>query len=134
MIARLLADLRRLRRWLAWARRVRQGDIAGAEALFTEDLETTHATSATAARQAASPTADQAAADGGGTDDPLLVVTSLDPAEVGRQRVQGEAILDTAAWLEASGWADLDAGERQVYASWLLERRAAYERGEARIS
>lgn len=132
MIARLLADLRRL---CCWLYPLGTGDIAGAEALFTEDLETTHAASATAARQAASPTADQAAADGGrGEDDPLFVVTSLDPAEVGRQEQFGPAILDAAAWLEASGWADVEAGERQIYASWLLQRRDAYEQQGAAIS
>lgn len=103
MIARLRADLRRFCRWLAWARRVRRGDIAGAEALFADP-------------------------------DPLLVATQLHPAEVGRQERFGAAILDTAAWLEANGFGDLDYGERQVYAMWLLETRDAYERGEVRAS
>lgn len=66
--------------------------------------------------------------------DPLATVSSLNPAEVGRQPQFGAAILDAAAWLEASGWHDDSAGERQVYASWLLEQRDAYERGEVGIS
>jgi hypothetical protein len=57
-----------------------------------------------------------------------------DPAEVGRQEQFGAAILDTATWLETHGWEGDDAGERQVYAFYLLERRAAYERGEVRSS
>ena len=61
--------------------------------------------------------------------DPLTIVSSLDPGEVGRQASRGAAILDAAAWLEASGWANDDRGEVQCYAAWLLKVRAAYERG-----
>ena len=62
--------------------------------------------------------------------DSRLDVTPLDPAEVGRQERFGAAILDTAAWLDANGWAGVCAGDRQVYAAWLLAARAAYERQE----
>lgn len=61
--------------------------------------------------------------------DPLEIVTSMNPVEVGRQASRGEAILDVAAWLRCSGWSDCDAGYLQQYATWLLSRRAAYERG-----
>lgn len=60
--------------------------------------------------------------------DPLLTVSSLDPREVGRQERRGGAILETAAWLEAAGWHDVETGDRQRYAAWLLEQRDAYER------
>ena len=50
------------------------------------------------------------------------------PSEVGRQKMFGAAILDTAAWLATHGWGDVGAGDRQVYASWLLEMRDRYER------
>lgn len=66
--------------------------------------------------------------------DPLLVVSSLDPAEVGRQPRQGDAIKDVAAWLAASGFADRPVGYRQCYALWLMDQRDAYERGEVRTS
>lgn len=39
MIRRLLANLRGVQAWIAWVRLVREGDIAGAEALFTERLD-----------------------------------------------------------------------------------------------
>lgn len=58
--------------------------------------------------------------------DPLLTVSSLDPVEVGRQAVRGDAILDVVAWLRANGWQD-DAGRLQRYAAWLIEARMAYE-------
>lgn len=61
--------------------------------------------------------------------DPLLIVTSLDPIEVGRQRSCAAAITDTVAWLEVSGFDDVDRGDLQRYALFLLEMRAAYERG-----
>lgn len=63
--------------------------------------------------------------------DPLLTVPSLDPAEVGRQASRGAAILDVVRWLDCQGWYGEDRGEVQRYACWLLERRAAYERGSA---
>lgn len=59
------------------------------------------------------------------TDDPPL---PLDPAEVGRQAIRGDAILQVADWLAVSGFADVQAGDRQQYAEWLLEQREAYER------
>jgi hypothetical protein len=48
---------------------------------------------------------------------------------VGRQASLGPAILDTAAWLEAHGWAGTDRGWLQCYALWLLARREDYARG-----
>lgn len=68
------------------------------------------------------------------TTDPLLSVTSLDPSEVGRQRIWVAAVNDTVAWLESSGWAGTPRGDLQCYAAWLLAKRAAYERQGAAIS
>lgn len=61
--------------------------------------------------------------------DPLLKVSWLDPSDVGRQASWGAAIHETVAWLEANGFADVGRGDLQRYAAFLLERRAAYERG-----
>lgn len=58
----------------------------------------------------------------------LFVEPARSSASVGRHERFGAAILDTADWLEAHGWRGVGAGDRQVYAAWLLERRAAYER------
>lgn len=65
------------------------------------------------------------------TADPLMLVTSLDPVEVGRQESQAEAILDVVRWLDCQGWYGEDRGDLQRYACWLLQARAAYERGSA---
>lgn len=51
-----------------------------------------------------------------------------DPSTVGRQEKFGAAILDVADWLQASGWSEAPAGDRQQYAAWLLGMREAYER------
>lgn len=67
------------------------------------------------------------------TESPLAV-TSLDPANVGRQRMWMAAVTDTVAWLEANGWSDVGRGDLQRYAAYLLEKRAAYERQGALIS
>jgi hypothetical protein len=56
----------------------------------------------------------------------------LDPLAVGRQESRGEAILDTAAWLESGAWGGDERGEVQCYAAYLLAARARYEHGTTR--
>lgn len=70
---------------------------------------------------------------------PQLFVSSLNPAEVGRQAVEGDAIKDVARWLEYEGWTgdeipttdgtETSAGRLQRFAGGLLRRREKYERG-----
>ena len=108
-----------------WTRR-RQ--VAGLEALFTDDAAyeaDTRAYEAAMARLAARG-ADCPLLDCG-TCERLTKVSSLDPRDVGRTTSQGEAITDVMLWLECSGWYGDDRGRLQQYALWLLERRAAYE-------
>jgi hypothetical protein len=109
MLGILIDRYRFLRAWWRCVTRKRR-QAAGLEALFTEPAQS--------ACPIPLPNCETC-----GT------VKPLDPAEVGRRERFGAAILETAAWLEASGWADVEAGERQVLAMWLLERRDAYERG-----
>lgn len=60
----------------------------------------------------------------------LRSVPVLDPTQVGRQAVEGDAILEVVGWLTVSGFADMPRGELQRYACWLLKARGDYERGE----
>ena len=94
-----------LRAWLAWARATRQ-QPSGLEALFT------------------APSECPIPVPNCGTCRPI----PFDPVEVGPAATPAEAILDVVAWLRAEGWQD-DAGYLQQYATFLLARRAAYERG-----
>lgn len=112
----LITRIRFLRAWLAWARSSSQQPTV-LEALFAAPTPS----------ECPLPLPDCETCG----PDPLAVVSSLDPIGVGRQQKRGEAILDVAAWLEASGWADVAAGERQQYACYLLRARADYERGGA---
>lgn len=57
----------------------------------------------------------------------LPAVSPRDPATVGRQLVEGAAILDIADWLAAHGFEDMERGELQRYAAWLRLVRAAHE-------
>lgn len=99
----MLRRLRYVRAWLAWVRSIREPEPSGLEALFTFDGVPERA-------------------------DPLLDVSSLDPAEVGRDRKPNN-IDDVAYWLAVSGFADWAWDKRRSYALWLLERRFAYEGG-----
>lgn len=62
---------------------------------------------------------------------PLRAASPRDPVTVGRQRVEGAAILDIADWLAAHGFADMERGELQRYAAWLRLVRAAHEPARA---
>lgn len=108
MIARIVAGLRRLWAWLCDP----TGELRADDARYAADTLELDAH----------------------RSEPLLVVSSLDPREVGRQEIEGDAILDVVRWLECSGWYGEDRGALQCYAVWLLRRRAAYEQQGAAIS
>jgi hypothetical protein len=54
---------------------------------------------------------------------------TTDHRDVGRGDLSKESISDVVRWLEREGWYGEDAGRLQVYAAWLIKRRASYERG-----
>lgn len=129
MIARLIACLRSLRAYWLWLAEVHEM-AKNDDAVYAADTAELKRARHPSLRDC--PTFDCAVCLElhGVRPDPRKFVTSLDPTRVGRQAVEGDAILDVSAWLASSGFADMPAGERQQYAAWILKTRAAYEKAQ----
>lgn len=150
MIGNIITSLRMLRLWWIWLTQP-TGDFALDDEIYARDTAALKSYDARARLRRHPSPRDCPTFDcrvclelHGVRPDPLLTVTSLDPVLVGRQAIEGDALLDVAAWLAANGWTGREgmsedhpedcAGRLQRYAAWLLKARAVYEKGQVTAS
>lgn len=137
MIARLIVHVRYLRAWWAWF-----CDPTGDFRLDDDRIaETTRALKSYDARMAARRPAPR---DCTSFDCVVCLEIHVDHTKLGRQAIEGAAILDITRWLAANGWTGREgasedhpedcAGRLQRYACWLRKARAAYEKAQVAAS
>lgn len=129
MIARIIAGRRYLRAWWDWFCDP-TGDMRLDDERFAEDTRDLKAHIAWGKRIDERIAARHPSPRDCTAFDCAVCLARNDHRQIGRQEIEGDAILEVTRWLAASGWADMAAGELQQYACYLRLARADYEKSQ----